>query len=189
VASDRPVDVLAAREGEAAQLFSANQTARERASNTLLIALLVAAAAAVTSLATSKAIVFIPIPPMVLVILSAAFQQFADVTVLGMARLRLEELINRELESSCFVYESVVADIRKRPPLVVGVRLLQGAYGLGALATLAAGTIIAFDGRPAWVEISYAFATALAGASAALSYRDMLRSTAVATTRLAKELP
>ncbi len=68
------------------------------------------------------------------------------------------------------------------------MRILQAGYVLGALAAIAAGSIIAFDGRPAWVKISYAAATALAGASAALSYHDMLRSTAIATAELANRL-
>ncbi len=92
MALDRSMDLLATRRAEAAQLFSANQAARARASNTLLIALLITIGATVTGIATGKAAVFIPIPPTVLVMLSSAFQQFADVTVLGMARRRLEEL-------------------------------------------------------------------------------------------------
>lgn len=118
--------------------------------------------------------------------MSLSFQQFADVTVLGAARERLERRLSEELGEAALIYETQVAPLRQQPPLVGSVRALQGLVGGVLAATAAVGAVAAFDDQPAPVSVGYVTAIAVTAASAAASYRDMLRSGSVAAERLTR---
>jgi hypothetical protein len=49
-------------------------------------------------------------------LLAVSFQQFADVSVFGVARQSLERLINDSLGATSLIYETAVALVRKRVP-------------------------------------------------------------------------
>lgn len=173
---DRARTLLETRRAEALALLQANQFGRARAARTLLCALLSAGVAAIVAIAADEWAVAIPVPSLMFVLLSAAFQQFADVTVLGAARARLERAVNAQLGGAGLVYESHVARIRKRPPLVGGVRLLQALGVVLGTIVVVVGTAAAFDGRPAWLSLLYCVVTIAAAVSALVSFRGMLAS-------------
>lgn len=176
-------DLLAARRSEAVALLEANQTGRARASAVLLLGAALVFGDVLAAVALRRSTVVIPAGPALLLVLSIAFQQFADVSVLGATRKHLEQLVNRELGEPALVYELCVADIRKRAPLVISVRVLQIVYALGALGAVVAALVFAF-GQSAWLGAVLCLATATTGVSAGLSYRDMLRAGQVAEQRL-----
>jgi hypothetical protein len=131
--------------------------------------------------------VVLPLPALLFLLLSYMFQQYADLTVVGAARRRLEDLVNADLQGKGIVYETAVAEIRQVRPLVLSVRVLQGLMG----ATIGGATVFAcwvlFQGEPALVVIAFAAVTSLAMLSAGLSYRDMLRSYETAQEALAEQ--
>ena len=184
VTTDHVSELVRARCAEAAALQRTNQTGRARASNLLVLSWLVIVTGVLVAVATGTAEVMIAVAPATLLITAAAFQQFADVTVTGAARRRLEALVNDDLGGHALVYETFVAGVRKRPPLVGSVRLLQVVSGAAELAAIVASTVIAFGEPDLWVAGTYSAITAAAGAAAVMSYRDMLRSSEVADRAL-----
>jgi hypothetical protein len=131
--------------------------------------------------------VVLPLPALLFLLLSYMFQQYGDLTVVGAARRRLEDLVNAEIGGKGLVYETAVAEIRQVKPLVLSVRVLQGLMG----ATVGGATIFAcwvlFQGEAALVVIAFTVVTSLTMLSAGLSYRDMLRSYDAAQKALAKQ--
>lgn len=179
---DTPSELLQTRRGEAAALLQVNQGIRAAAVLTLTAAVLLAAAAAIAATATDQSAVLVPVPAIVLLLCSLAFQQFAEVSVTGTARVRLESAINSQLAATALIYETHVAQIRQRRPLVGSVRILQCVWAAGIVILLAAATIAAYEQPEAWVPVLYTAFTLAALLACALSYRDMLRSGAVAAT-------
>lgn len=108
--------------------------------------------------------------------------------MLAAARARLERSLNDTLGGVALVYESHVVDIRKRAPLVWSVRVLQ-AIAQAAIVAAVVGGIVVMSGQSWWVTVSYVTATATAGLSCGLSYRDMRRARTVADATLADVLP
>jgi hypothetical protein len=179
-------ELMRTRRAEAIALFEANQRGRSRASGVLALAFLTIVTAGAIGIAWDKPDLAIPVPTVLLLLSAELFQYYADVTVTGTARHRLETAINNEFGAAALVYESLVADIRKRPPLVWSERVLQGAGTLVAVTSIVVGAVVAYDGRPTWVEVLYPVSTGLALAVALLSYRAMLASGAVAAAVLAR---
>jgi hypothetical protein len=131
--------------------------------------------------------VVLPLPALLFLLLSYMFQQYSDLTVIGAARRRLEDLVNAEVGGKGLVYETAVAEIRQVRPLVRSVRVLQGLMG----ATVGGATIFAcwvlFQGAAALVVVAFIVVTSLTMLSAGLSYRDMLRSYEAAQEALADQ--
>jgi hypothetical protein len=115
------------------------------------------------------------------------FQQYADLTVLGCARRRLEDLVNAELEAKGLVYETAVAQIRQVSPLVRSVRFLQALLGAVVLGALAVATVIAFRDHSTVVRVAYLSGTLLAILSFAYSYLHMLRTPRITGEKLAEQ--
>jgi hypothetical protein len=74
------------------------------------------------------------IPPLALLSSSPSFQPYAEATVLGAARARLEGSMNDRLGGMAPAYEAAIADVRKGSPLVAGILVLQGLARLGTVA-------------------------------------------------------
>jgi hypothetical protein len=178
-------ELLATRRAEAIALFEANQRGRSRASALLALGFLTILVAGTVGIASHASDLAIPVPTVLLLLAAELFQYYADVTVIGTARHRLESAINAELGAASLIYESLVADIRKRPPLVLSERVLQAAGAMVVLASIVVGAVVAYDGMPTWVEVAYPACTVTALAVAVLSYRAMLASVAVAAATLA----
>lgn len=179
-------ELLRTRRAEAIALLETNQRGRSRASGVLALAFLTILIAGTIGIAWNKPDLAIPVPTVLLLLVAELFQCYADVTVVGKARRRLEVAINNELGAAGVIYESLVADIRKRPPLVFSERVLQGAGALVVVASIVVGAVIAYDERPTWLEVLYPVSTGFALVVALLSYRAMLASGAVATAALAR---
>jgi hypothetical protein len=177
-------EILATRRQEAAALLEINQRVRVSAVRTLLASVLVAAGAGIAAIDSHNRSVLVPLPSIVLLLSSLAFQQFAEVSVLGAARSQLESAVNDELEAAGLVYESHVSGIRQRPPLVKSVRILQCVWAAGILILLVAATIAAYDQHAVWVPALYTAFTLATALSCAASYRDMLRSGPTAASAL-----
>lgn len=169
-------DALMALLQEASSLLQANQRVRAEATRTLIASLLLAVAGAIVAFACNDAKVILPIPEAMLLLASLAFQQFADVSVLGQARKRLETRVNGILGTSALVYETQVAGIRQHPPLVASVRTLQLVWTLSMAAVTVYATVIAYSAHSAWVPALYTVLTALSVLSCACSYVAMLRA-------------
>lgn len=191
---------------EARGLFEANLQARGSAQRTTggLFTLLIATL--LVGIGTGLDAVAIPLAPATLIVLSLLFQQYGEVTVLGTARLALEREISSALQDGAKasersspacggsgsanrsvipLYETAVAPIRKRRPLVLSVRALQVLCALVVVATVVAGAVVAAEARySAEVQAGFALFTTVGLISAALSYRDMLRSGRIAEESL-----
>jgi hypothetical protein len=168
--------LLETRRAEAIAFFEVNQAARTAAERVMALIFSVSGIAASVGIAADTDRVVVPLPAVLLLLLSYMFQQYGDLTVVGTTRRYLEDLVNDELHGEGLVYESAVARIRQVPPLVQSVRMLQTAMGLVLAAATGWAIWIIVEGVPELMVIGFAFATAVALASAALSYRDMLRS-------------
>ncbi len=177
-------ELLETRRQEAAALLRVNQGVRAAAVLTLTGSILLAALAAVVAIADHDAVVLVPMPAIVLLFCSLAFQQFAEVSVTGAARAHLETAINGELEATGLMYESHVAPIRQRRPLVTSVRALQCVWAAGVVVLLVAATIAAYEQHEAWVPALYTAFTIATVFSCVASYRDMLRSGLTAASAL-----
>lgn len=178
-------EVLATRRAEAVALFEANQRGRSRAGGVLAVAVLTIVAAGTVGLASHDADLAIPLPTALLLMMAELFQHYTDVTVIGAARRRLEIEINAQLDEPCLLYETMVADIRKHPPLVLSERVLQSAGGLVVLASIVLGAVATYSRQPMWVEVLYPICTGAALAVAGFCYAAMIRSGRVAAAALA----
>ncbi len=116
------------------------------------------------------------------------FQQYSDLTVLGSARQRLEDLVNDQLGGiKALIYETAVAQIRQVPPLLRSVRFLQGLLVAVVLGATAVATVVAFQDHSALIRVAYVSGTVLAIASALYSYVHMLRTPTIAAKKLAEQ--
>src|SRR4029077_20453498 len=91
------------------------------------------------------------------------------------------------LDERALIYETAVAKIRQRRPLVLSVRVLQGMLGAVTAAAMVAGFVVAARSDSAWIEHGYIVVTALAFASFAFSYRHMYMAERVTEETLMKE--
>lgn len=179
-----PHELATTLRAEGVALFEANQRGRRAATATLLFlmaAIVVAAGACVAGATLRIALV---LAPAVLYGISHVFQQFADVAVLGAARMAVEGRMASEFGDDGLTYELHVADIRQERPLVTSVRILQALTSLVILGAVAWGIYEALSEDEAGVVAAFYVTTALGALSAIFSYRDMLRSGRVATERL-----
>ncbi len=175
------------RASEAVALFQANQAGRNAIERVVGLFLSVGAIAGTTAAATHSADAVLPLPAFLLLLFSYMFQQYTDLTVLGRARLRLEDLVNTDLAAPALIYETAVAEIRQRFPLVVGVRLLQILLGLVAFGATAAATVIAFNNDDTWIRKGFVAGTTLALASALISFAQMHIAKRVTDEQLKEE--
>jgi len=177
-------ELLETRRQEAAALLRVNQSIRGAAVLTFIASVLVTAVAGIVAIVGHDSVVLLPAPSIVLLLCSLAFQQFAEVSVTGAARARLEVAINGELKATGLIYESHVAPIRQRRPLVTSVRALQCVWAAGVVVLLVAATIAAYEQHEAWVPVLYTAFTIAMVFSCVSSYRDMLRSGLTAASAL-----
>jgi hypothetical protein len=161
---------------EALALFQANQTGRlaaERAAQLLVTVSGVAVAAAINA---KNEDVLLVLPPVVLLLISYMCQQYADVSVLGAARAAIETRLKMELGDHTLIYETLVAGIRQRPPLVRSVRIFQTTIGAVAAGVVVTGLVVALQLRSTLVVLAYIALILATAVSALMSYRDMLQS-------------
>lgn len=166
---------------EALALFQANQAGRlaaERAAQLLVAVLGVAVAAAISA---NNDHVLLALPPVLLLLASYMCQQYADITVLGAARAAIERRLKAELGEHTLIYETLVAGIRQRPPLVRSVRVFQATVGIVAAGLIVSSLVVAFQLTSAVVVLAYTVLIVATAISAFMSYRDMLRSGKIAT--------
>lgn len=182
--ADAMDDALTLRAAEAQSLFRLNHDRRESAERVLLLANGLPFAAAFVAIATRRTRSLLPVPAGMLLLYSIAFQHYTEVSVVGVARAQLERLVNAEVESGdVLIYETHVAPIRKRRPLVGSVRALQACgRGLVALSVIA-GQVAAAREDPK-VEVAYVASISLTGASCLMSYRDMGKAAEIARKAL-----
>ncbi|HET9593330.1 MAG TPA: hypothetical protein VFP17_10475, partial [Solirubrobacterales bacterium] len=155
-------DRIQTRREEAIAFFHVNQTGRNAVERVVALFFSVAAIAGSVGVAAGTPDVLLPLPALLFLLLSYMFQQYADLTVLGCARRRLEDLVNSELEAKGLVYETAVAQIRQVNPLVRSVRLLQGLLGLVVLAALIVATVVAVREHDSLILVGYSCGTLLA---------------------------
>ncbi len=171
---------------EAADYFQTNQAMRGTAERTLAAIIAVIGIGASLGAQGSDAVV-IPLPAVVALLLSHMFEQYADLTVIGMARLELERRVNEAIGGPGLIYETVVADIRKVPPLVGSLRYLRYVIlVLVAGGTIAASVIAAGRGTSVW--LAFAVGTVACFAATFRSWLTMNQSNAIATKRVGAAL-
>lgn len=185
---DREKELLATYRSEAASLFAANQAGRAAAERVATLLVSVVGITVAAGIGASTADVALPLPALVLLLHAYMFNQYSDLTVLGMARAQLEERVTILLGADALLYETVVAPIRKAPPLSRGTLLVQVCMAALVASTIAFGTTVAFDSQPAWVAVVYCVGTAMALAAAIVSYRAMLATPTVASREISKAL-
>jgi hypothetical protein len=176
------------RRDEAMAFFHVNQTGRSAIERVVALFFSVAAIAASVGVAAGTPDVLLPLPALLFLLLSYMFQQYSDLTVLGGARRRLEDLVNDQLGGvKALIYETAVAQIRQVPPLSRSVRFLQGLLLAVVIGATVVATVIAFRDHSALIRIAYVSATVLAIASAVYSYVHMLRTPSIAAEKLVKQ--
>lgn len=169
--------LLETRREEAIAFFHVNQAGRTAAERVIALIFSVSAIAASIGAAAETLDVVIPLPALIFLLLSYMFQQYADLTTIGVTRRRLEDQVNAELGGEKgLVYETAVAEIRKKTPLVFGVRLLQTMLGLVALGATVLAAVVALDGHNGLVICGFAAGTIVTFVSALWSFVDMRRS-------------
>jgi hypothetical protein len=169
--------LLETRREEAIAFFHVNQAGRTAAERVIALIFSVSAIAASIGAAAETLDVIIPLPALIFLLLSYMFQQYADLTVIGVTRRRLEDRVNADLGGhKGLVYETVVAEIRKKPPLKFGVRFLQTMLGLVALGATVLAATVALNDHGSWVVLGFAMGTGIAIASALWSFVDMHRA-------------
>jgi hypothetical protein len=165
-------------------LSETNQRRRVLAEATLVVTVCLLTLVGAIAIAAHDADIFLVAPPATLFLTALNFQRYADVSVIGSARHVLEEHLNRELGGGGLIYESRVADIRKSPPLVRSVRVLQGATRGAVLASPAVGALIAVTSTW-WGATAYAVGTLTALWCCRGSYRAMMDAGPTARQALA----
>jgi hypothetical protein len=181
------LELLQTRREEAIAFFHVNQTGRNAVERVVALFFSVAAIAGSVGVAAGTPDVLLPLPALLFLLLSYMFQQYSDLTVLGGARRRLEDLVNDQLGEKGLVYETAIAQIRQVPPLANSIRLLQGLLGAVVIGATAVATVIAFQDHSALIRVAFLLGTAVAIASALYSYVHMLRTPAICAEKLAKQ--
>jgi hypothetical protein len=175
------------RREEAIAFFHVNQTGRNAVERVVALFFSVAAIAGSVGVAAGTPDVLLPLPALLFLLLSYMFQQYSDLTVLGVARRRLEDLVNAQIGQKALIYETAVAQIRQIPPLVNSVRLLQGLLGAIVLGATGVAVVVAFRDHSTLVRVAFVIGTAVAIASAVYSYLHMLRTPPVCAEKLAEQ--
>jgi hypothetical protein len=175
------------RRQEAIAFFHVNQVGRTAVERVVALFFSVAAIAGSVGVAAGTPDVVLPLPPLLFLLLSYMFQQYADLTVLGIARRRLEELVNRRIGGKGLIYETAVAEVRKSPPLKRSVRVLQSLLGVVVVGATAVGAVVAINDHNTSILIGFVAGSALAAGSAGYSYWHMLISGRETRTALAKQ--
>jgi hypothetical protein len=186
---EREKQLIETRRAEAIALFQAGQAQRAAADRVIALFFTAVGIAVAAGVNAHNEVTAIVLAPLVVLFLSYAFQQYADVSVLGAAREALERDLSLDLAGRGLIYETEVAPIRKRRPLLVSMRVMQGASALLILAVVAVAAVVAFRDRPWYVEAGFVAGTVVALVSAVLSYRDMLRSGHIARAELGVARP
>lgn len=176
-----------ARREEAVAFFHVNQTGRNAVERVVALFFSVAAIAGSVGVAAGTPDVLLPLPALLFLLLSYMFQQYSDLTVLGSARRRLEDLVNDQLGVKGLVYETAVAEIRQVKPLVHSVRLLQALLGAVVIGATSAAAVVAFHDHSTLIRVAYVAGTALAIGSAGYSYLHMLRTPRITGEKLAEQ--
>lgn len=177
-------DLLQTRREEAIAFFHVNQAARNAAERVVTLFFAVAAIAGSVGAAAGTFDVVLPLPPLMLLLLSYMFQQYADLTIIGTARRRLEDLVNDQLGGEGLIYETIVAEIRKKPPLIHSLKLFQVLLGILVVAITVMAVIVAITNHDPLVLVVFGAATTLTAASALYSYLHMLGSEKATTIKL-----
>lgn len=175
------------RRDEAIAFFQVNQTGRNAVERVVALFFSVAAIAGSVGVAAGTPDVLLPLPALLFLLLSYMFQQYADLTVLGCARRRLEDFVNADLEAKALIYETAVAQIRQVNPLVRSVRFLQALLGVIVIGALAVATVVAFQDHSTLIRVGFVGGTLLAVLSAAYSYVHMLNTPRIAGEKLAEQ--
>lgn len=180
-------DLMQTRREEAIAFFHVNQAGRNAAERVVALFFTVTAIAGSVGVAAHNPDAVLPLPALLLLLVSYMFQQYADLTVIGTTRKRLEDLVNHEIGGDGLVYESTVASVRKTPPLSHSMRFFQSLIFLIGIAATVAGVIVAIRDHNALILIGFSLATFLAAISCFYSYIHMQRSGDITTEKLAKE--
>lgn len=180
-------DLTQTRRDEAIAFFHVNQAARNAAERVVALFFTVTAIAGSVGVAAHNPDAVLPLPALLLLLVSYMFQQYADLTVIGTTRRRLEDLVNNEVGGDGLVYESTVAPIRKTPPLSHSMRFFQSLIFLIGMVATVAGAIVAVRAHNALILTAFSLATFLASISCFYSYLHMQKSGDVTTARLRKE--
>lgn len=167
-------------------MLAANQLARLAALRLNVGMFVAGAATIVTAIVAHDRNVLLLLAPLLLGLQSLVFQQYAELTVIGAARALLERRIAVALGESALIYETAIAPIRKRAPLVGSVRILQGVSAVAIVAAIVATLAVAVEDQPMSVSIGVSLAVVATLVSALASYRDMLRSSVVAREELSR---
>lgn len=171
------------RRDEAIAFFHVNQTGRTAVERVVALFFSVAAIAGSVGVAAGTPDVLLPLPALLFLLLSYMFQQYADLTVLGGARRRLEDQVNDQLGAKGLIYETAVAQIRQVKPLSNSMRFLQGLLGAVVIGAAVVATVVALEDSTL-ILVAYLVGTALAIASAVYSYAHMLLTPKITAKKL-----
>jgi hypothetical protein len=186
----RAAQLLETYRVEALALFQVNQVGRVAAERTIALILTASGIAIGAGINADTELVGAALAPVVLFLLSYTFQQYAEVSVTGAARAVLERLVADQLGGTYgLIYEYAVAGVRKRPPLVRSVRILQVVTGFAVAVVLVVGGAVAFGGNHSWlIAAGYSIGVLVGAATAGTSFQAMLNSGREATRQIEQRL-
>jgi hypothetical protein len=179
--------VIDARVAEAVALLAANQAARSSTWRALTLALGVATVATAAGFAGHTRDVLLPVAPALCLLVAFVAQQQADLTIMGMARRRLEELVNAELGADVLIYETLVAPLHKERGMYASVPILQVATLLAVAGVSVWAVVTAFE-HSTLGGLAETTAVVVGAAIAVRSIVEMLRSDAFAYGRMRDRL-
>jgi hypothetical protein len=171
---DREQQLIEARLQEAQALFSASNASKERTDRILGLGVVATAAAATAGVANDFAEVLLAVPTALSMLMGYIFMLYADVIALGMARLRIEDVLRDQLRADVLIAE-LVAPARHGGWNNPSIPLTQAVYVLFIGGSAVAGGIIA-NTIGLWPLLAYLIVTVLAMATLVASWIDMERT-------------
>ncbi len=185
---EKEKELVATYRAEAASLFAVNQAGRGAAERVVALMVSVVGVVIAAGIGADNDDVAIPLPTIILLLLTYMFHQYADATVLGKARGLIEQRVNALVGGKALIYETAVAEVRQQGLLVVSVRMLQGLAICLVAAVVVVGTFVAFEDHPWYTQVGYVVATAGALVTAAVAYLGMLKSDQIAEAKIGARL-
>lgn len=138
------------RRAEAIALFTSSQGYNARNDQLVALGVTVIGAAATLGLKEHFEEVLLGVPPALVLLLTYAFQVDADVRIMGVARRRLEEVLERQLGGPGLIYQSHAIQFR-RGSYIYGIEWAKYLLLLVAVpGTAVAGCLVAHDIR-GWI--------------------------------------
>jgi hypothetical protein len=173
--NEKEQQLIETRRAEAMALFTSAQAYNARNDQLVGLGLTAIAAAATLALKEDVEEVLLGVPAALMLLITYALQVDADVRVMGVARKRIEEVLERQLGESALIYQSETIPFR-RDSFIRGVNWARNLLVLPLLGTAVAGCVVAYDIHGWVLAVLYALLLVAFAASPVLAFLDSRRA-------------